>query len=82
MMMDPTLVITAACLFAICIVAFAVLRAWQGWLELKRQELERHQRIGHSPEIEGGRLDMSDVLEPIFEQAGDAFGRKFEYPKK
>ena len=71
MMMDPTLVITAACLFAICIVAFAVLRAWQGWLELKRQELERHQRIGHSPEIEGGaavgaaRIELADMKERI-----------------
>jgi hypothetical protein len=37
-------------------------------------------RIGYSPEIEGGRLDMSDVLEPIYQEASDAVGRKFEYP--
>ncbi len=39
-------------------------------------------RVGYSAEIEGGWLDMSKVLEPIFKQAGDALGRKFEYPKK
>ena len=40
MIMDPTLVITAACLVGICVVAFALLRAWQGWLDLKQRELD------------------------------------------
>jgi len=70
MMIDPTLVIAAACLFGIGIVAFAVLRAWQDWLALKRQELERR---GHttSPEIEGGagvgaaRIELADMKERI-----------------
>ena len=71
MMMEPTLVIAAACLFGICVVAFALLRAWQGWLELKRQEIERG--MGRSPaaEIEGGasvgaaRIDLADMKERI-----------------
>ncbi|MEO1220491.1 MAG: hypothetical protein AAFY42_03955 [Pseudomonadota bacterium] len=72
MIMDPTLVITAACLVGICVVAFALLRAWQGWLDLKRQELERVQRKAtEAPEIEGGatagaaRIELADMKERI-----------------
>ena len=71
MIMDSTLVITAACLFGICVIAFAVLRAWQGWLELKRQELERFHRTGAPAEIEGGaavgaaRIELADMKERI-----------------
>lgn len=72
MLMDPILVIAGACLVGICVVVFALLRAWQGWLELKRQELERHQR-GGAPfaEIEGGvavgaaRIELADMKERI-----------------
>jgi ribonuclease Z len=39
-------------------------------------------RVGDSPEIEGGRLDASDVLEPIYQEASDALGREFRYPTK
>lgn len=71
MMMDPTLVITAACLVGICVVAFALLRAWQGWLELKRQELERAAHRTGVREIEGGasegaaRIELADMKERI-----------------
>jgi len=75
MMMDPTLVVTAASLFAICIVALAGLRAWQDWLELKRQELERLQHSAgsrmHRSEIGGGaavgaaRIELADMKERI-----------------
>lgn len=71
MMMSPTIVVTAACLFGICVVAFAVLRAWQGWLELKRQELDRFSRVGPAVEIEGGaqvgaaRIELADMKERI-----------------
>ena len=70
MMMDPILVIAATCLVGICVVAFALLRGWQGWLELKRQELERARAMG-SPEIEGGasvgaaRIELADMKERI-----------------
>ena len=37
-------------------------------------------RVGYSPEIEAGRLDMRDVLEPIYIRASEALGREFPYP--
>jgi ribonuclease Z len=37
---------------------------------------------GYSPEIEAGRLDVDDVIQPIYEEAGKALGRKFPYPTK
>lgn len=39
-------------------------------------------RVGYSPEIEAGRLDMSDVLKPIYEKASEAYGKEFKYPDK
>lgn len=69
MMMDPTLVIAATCLVGISVVALALLRAWQGWLELKRQELERGKARNASSEIEGGagaaRIELADMKERI-----------------
>jgi hypothetical protein len=38
--------------------------------------------VGYSPEIEAGRLDVDDVIRPIYEEASEALGRKFEFPKK
>ena len=38
-------------------------------------------RVGYSPEIEAGRMDVDDVLEPIYKEAGEALGKTFEYPK-
>jgi hypothetical protein len=70
MMMDSTIVIAATCLFGICVIAFVLLRAWQGWLELKRQEIERGGRVSHA-EIEGGagvgaaRIELADMKERI-----------------
>lgn len=68
-MIEPTFVIAATCIVGICVVAFALLRAWQGWLELKRQELDRSATPSH--EIEGGagsgaaRIEMADLKERI-----------------
>jgi ribonuclease Z len=40
-------------------------------------------RVGYSPEIWDGRWDdVDEVIKPIYEEAGQALGRKFEYPKK
>ena len=67
-MIEPTLMIAATCLVGLCVVAFALLRAWQGWLELKREELARRQR-GHAPELgspEGSaRIELADMKERI-----------------
>ena len=40
-LLDPTVVLTAGFLVAVIVVAGALLRAWQGWLDFKRSELER-----------------------------------------
>jgi ribonuclease Z len=39
-------------------------------------------RVPYSPEIEAGRLDMDDVIKPIYEEASKAMGREFKYPTK
>lgn len=66
---DPYLVIAGTCLVGLCVVAFALLRGWQGWLELKRTELDR---LDDAPrEIEGNasigaaRIEMADLKERI-----------------
>ena len=46
------------------------------------EPLSAEDRVGYSPEIEAGRLDMSDVLKPIYEKASKALGREFKYPDK
>jgi ribonuclease Z len=41
-----------------------------------------NERVGYSPEIWAGRWDAVDeVIRPIYEEAGQALGRTFEYPK-
>jgi ribonuclease Z len=38
-------------------------------------------RVGYSPEIWAGRWDdVDEVIRPIYEEASEAVGRKFEYP--
>jgi ribonuclease Z len=38
-------------------------------------------RVGYSPEIWAGRFDdVDEVIRPIYEEAGQALGREFEYP--
>ncbi|MEM8726475.1 MAG: hypothetical protein AAGE86_13235 [Pseudomonadota bacterium] len=69
-MIDPILVIAGTCILGICVVAFALLRAWQGWLELKRQELDRAPKSNGS-EIDGpssvgaARIELADLKERI-----------------
>ncbi len=46
------------------------------------EPVKAEDRIGYSPEIEAGRLDVDDVIRPIYEEAGEALGREFEYPEK
>ena len=43
-LLDPTLVMAGTCLVGLIVVAAALLKAWQGWLELKRQELGQTSR--------------------------------------
>lgn len=53
---------------------------WNPPLAYPAQPVSAEDRVGYSPEIEAGRLDMRDVLEPIYEEASEATGKKFEYP--
>lgn len=63
-MIDPIFMIAATAIVGISIVAFALLRGWQGWLEFKRSELEQRARTGArtgnasraADEIEGGAM--------------------------
>ncbi|PSL14529.1 ribonuclease Z [Shimia abyssi] len=49
-------------------------------LAYEAEPVNAEQRVGYSPEIVAGKLDMRDVLEPIYEQASEALGREFAYP--
>ena len=40
-LLDPAIVVATSSLIGLVVIAAALLRAWNGWLELKRQELER-----------------------------------------
>ena len=65
-MSDQVFIIAAAALIGLIVVAFALLRGWQGWLALKQRELEKTPR-----EIEGGagagaaRIEIADLKERI-----------------
>jgi hypothetical protein len=67
--MSEQIVIAATSLTAIAIVAFAMLRGWQGWLSLKEHELEHSP--SHTREIDTGsalgsaRIELSDLKERI-----------------
>ncbi|HSG33820.1 MAG TPA: hypothetical protein VLA37_04735 [Sphingomonadaceae bacterium] len=65
--MSDNLLIAAASLTGLLIVAATVLSGWQGWLALKRRELDVRRPV----EIEGGagegaaRIEMADLKERI-----------------
>ena len=70
--MTSQIVLAATSLTAIAIVAFAMLRGWQGWLTLKEHELER--RVASSPSepepdtgsaLGAARIELSDLKERI-----------------
>ena len=54
--------------------------SWNPPLAYPAEPVSAADRIGYSPEIEAGKLDMRDVLEAIYEEASEAVGRTFEYP--
>ena len=68
LLLDPTLVLTIGSLIGLALVAAALLRGWQGWLELKRQELG--QAGGRRTGDEGAglgtaRIELADLKERI-----------------
>ena len=50
---------------------------WNPPLAYPAKPVSAADRVGYSPEIEAGRLDMSEVLKAIYQEASDAVGRKF-----
>jgi ribonuclease Z len=55
---------------------------WSPPMSSEAVPIDPNDSMGYSPEIEAGKLDVGDVLQPIWEDAGKALGRKFEYPEK
>ncbi|MEL7198697.1 MAG: hypothetical protein AAGL10_10310 [Pseudomonadota bacterium] len=69
-MMDPVLTIAAASLIGLGLVTICLLRAWQDWLDLKREQIGKHG--SNAPrEIEGNagvgaaRIELADLKERI-----------------
>ena len=64
-MSDPVTMMTLAGsgLSAVAIAAFAGLKGWQGWLDLKRLELAGQRQEGRSPMTE--RIEVADLKERI-----------------
>ncbi len=54
---------------------------WNPPVAYPAKPVSAEDRVGYSPEIEAGRWNVDDVIRPIYEEAGEALGRKFEYPK-
>jgi hypothetical protein len=67
--LDPAVITAGSSLIAVIVIAAALLRAWQGWLELKRHELERTpERPGgtdHGSALGTARIEMADLKERI-----------------
>ena len=67
MMFDPlaTGLIAASVMCAIGIAAWATLKGWQGWLELKRMELVSGRAEATLPPTGGGRIEIADLKERV-----------------
>lgn len=69
---DPVIVIAFTCLLGLSVVMFGLLRAWHGWLELKRRELEERkaaQAAAHEEDagvsVGAARIELADLKERI-----------------
>ncbi|MGB3471774.1 MAG: hypothetical protein WBA51_13210 [Erythrobacter sp.] len=73
--LEPTVVVALTCLIAVGLITFALLRAWQDWIELKRRELESgsnsQNNTRREPDESGqmsvgaARIELSDMKERI-----------------
>jgi hypothetical protein len=64
----PALIEASSWLIGLVVIAAALLRAWQGWLDLKRRELERGlpSRPGeNSAGLGSARIELADLKERI-----------------
>ena len=67
-LLDPTVVTAGTGLVGLIVVAAALLKAWNGWLELKRRELESHAPRAMPDEAPGlgtARIELADLKERI-----------------
>ncbi len=66
-MTDPILIATVAAtlLAAAAIAAWAGLKAWHEWLELKRMELVSGRAEATMPTATGGRIELADLKERV-----------------
>lgn len=55
--------------------------SWNPPAAYPAEPVKAEDRVGYSPEIEAGRLDVDDVIKPIYEEASKALGKEFEYPE-
>jgi hypothetical protein len=67
-LLDPTFVLTTGALVGLVVVAAAMLRAWAGWLDFKRQELDRahpRERGEEGSSLGTARIELADLKERI-----------------
>ncbi len=68
-MIEPLVIIAGAGLIGLCVVAAALLKAWQGWLDFKLHELAGKSAAPGSLEDRGSmgtaRIELADLKERI-----------------
>jgi hypothetical protein len=67
-LLDPIIILTAGLIVAVVVITGALLRAWQGWLELKRNELDRlpaARAVEEGSGIGTARIELADLKERI-----------------
>jgi hypothetical protein len=68
-MIEPLIVISGAGLIGLCVVAGALLKAWQGWLDYKQRELVGRPVAAAAPDERSGvgtaRIEIADLKERI-----------------
>lgn len=66
-MIEPLVIIAGASLVGLVVVAGALLKAWQGWLDYKQRELGQavHAAPEKSPGMGTARIELADLKERI-----------------
>lgn len=67
-LLDPNVITATSGLIAVIVIAAALLRGWQGWLDLKRQELDRATPRAAADEgssVGTARIELADLRERI-----------------
>jgi hypothetical protein len=68
-MIEPLVIVSGAALVGLCVVSAALLKAWQGWLDYKQQELCRAAVGSAAPDDMKGfgtaRIELADLKERI-----------------